>query len=68
VHSNRGKQSSDREVEKLLSVIEIQTFNTIDEQEVAGYAAVMETLFERMHLDLDNAKHMLKIMWPENTR
>jgi Fic family protein len=37
-----GNKLSDRDVEKLLSVIEIQTFNTRDEQEVAGYAAVME--------------------------
>jgi Fic family protein len=34
-----GNKLSDRDVEKLLSVIEIQTFNTRDEQEVAGYAA-----------------------------
>src|SRR5271170_2921623 len=40
-----GNKLSDRDVEKLLSVIEIQTFNTRDEQEVAGYAAVMETIF-----------------------
>ena len=39
-----GNKLSDRDVEKLLSVIEIQTFNTRDEQEVAGYAAVMEAI------------------------
>jgi len=40
-----GNKLSDRDVEKLLSVIEIQTFSTRDEQEVACYAAVMETIF-----------------------
>ncbi len=40
-----GSQLSDREVERLLSNIEIQNFKTRDEQEVAGYADVMETIF-----------------------
>jgi hypothetical protein len=40
-----GNKLSDRDVEKLLSVIVIQTFNTRDEQEVACYAAVMEMIF-----------------------
>jgi Fic family protein len=40
-----GNKLSDREVEKLLSVIEIKVFDTRDEQEVAGYAAVMEMIF-----------------------
>ncbi|MEX2489616.1 MAG: DUF977 family protein [Pseudomonadales bacterium] len=41
-----GARLSDREVEQLLSSLHIQTFETRDEQEVAGYAAVMNTLFE----------------------
>jgi hypothetical protein len=45
VHAYRGKQAFGSRRGKLLSVIEIQTFNTRDEQEVAGYAAVMETIF-----------------------
>ena len=40
-----GSQLSDREVERLLANLEIQTFASRDEQEVAGYAAVMETIF-----------------------
>lgn len=41
-----GAKLSDRDVEKLLSNLEIGAFATRDEQEVAGYAAVMETVFE----------------------
>ncbi len=41
-----GAKLSDREVELLLSNINIQSFATRDEQEVAGYAEVMETIFE----------------------
>jgi Fic family protein len=40
-----GSKLSDRDVEKLLSNIEIQSFKTRDEQEVAGYALIMETIF-----------------------
>jgi len=41
-----GAKLSDREIEKLLSNLESQSFANRDEQEVAGYAAVMETVFE----------------------
>ncbi len=41
-----GSKLSDREVEKLLSRVKVQTFKTRDEQEVAGYADVMEIIFE----------------------
>jgi len=40
-----GSKLSDKEVERLLSNIEIRKFETRDEQEVAGYAGVMETVF-----------------------
>ena len=40
-----GSKLSDKEVEQLLSNIEISKFETRDEQEVAGYAEVMETVF-----------------------
>jgi len=40
-----GANLTDREVEKLLSNIEIKSFASRDEQEVAGYAYVMETIF-----------------------
>ncbi|SFM51146.1 Fic/DOC family protein [Nitrosomonas nitrosa] len=37
-----GSKLSDREVEQLLSNLEIKSFTTRDEQEVAGYAEVMD--------------------------
>lgn len=40
-----GSKLSDREVERLLSNLQIKTFTTRDEQEVAGYAEVMELVF-----------------------
>jgi Fic family protein len=40
-----GSQLTDREVERLLSNLEIKRFSSRDEQEVAGYAGVMETIF-----------------------
>ncbi len=40
-----GSKLSDRDVERLLSNIEIKAFETRDEQEVAGYAEVMDTVF-----------------------
>src|SRR6266576_2011330 len=40
-----GSKLSDREVEHLLSRLEIKTFASRDEQEVAGYAEVMELIF-----------------------
>jgi Fic family protein len=41
-----GSKLSDREVEKLLSNLEINSFHTRDEQEVAGYAETMELIFK----------------------
>ncbi len=40
-----GGRLSDREVERLLNGLETRTFATRDEQEVAGYAQVMELVF-----------------------
>ena len=40
-----GSRLSDREVEKLLSNLEIKSFETRDEQEVAGYAELMDLVF-----------------------
>ena len=40
-----GSKLSDREVEGLLSNLQIKTFTTRDEQEVAGYAEVMDMVF-----------------------
>jgi Fic family protein len=41
-----GSRLSDRDVERLLSRLEIKSFATRDEQEVAGYAGVMDTVFQ----------------------
>ena len=40
-----GSKLSDREVERLLSNLKIQSFTSRDEQEVAGYAKAMELVF-----------------------
>ena len=41
-----GSKLSDREIERLLSKLEIKSFATRDEQEVAGYAELMQLVFE----------------------
>ena len=66
-----GATLTDREVERLLAHIEVQTFATHDEQEVAGYAETMETVFANwraidltenhvMQLHLELLKHSEK--------
>jgi Fic family protein len=40
-----GSKLTDREIEQLLSKLEIKSFSTQDEQEVAGYAEVMDLIF-----------------------
>lgn len=41
-----GAKLSDRQIETLLSNIDSKSFTTRDEQEVAGYASVMQILFD----------------------
>jgi Fic family protein len=41
-----GAKLSDREVERLLSNLQIKSFTTRDEQEIAGYAEVMNLVFQ----------------------
>ena len=41
-----GSKLTDRDVERLLANLQIQKFSTRDEQEVAGYAELMETVFQ----------------------
>jgi Fic family protein len=41
-----GSQLTDREIERLLSNLEIKSFQTRDEQEVAGYAETMDLIFQ----------------------
>lgn len=40
-----GSKLTDREVERLLANVGVERFSSRDEQEVAGYAEVMETVF-----------------------
>ena len=40
-----GSKLTDREVERLLTNLEIRSFATRDEQEIAGYAELMELVF-----------------------
>ena len=54
-----GSKLTDREVEHLLAALEIQKFSTRDEQEVAGYAEVMETIF-RAWSDIPITENHLK--------
>ena len=54
-----GSKLSDREVERLLSKLEIGLFSSRDDQEVAGYAEVMETIF-RAWEDLPITENYIK--------
>ncbi|MBX2891482.1 MAG: Fic family protein [Saprospiraceae bacterium] len=44
-----GSRLTDRQVEMLLSGLQVQTFETGDEQEVAGYAELMNTIFSHFN-------------------
>ena len=58
-----GAKLSDRQVERLLSSLEITAFATRDEQEVAGYAAVMEAVFTNADaIDLTEKAQQGKIL------
>lgn len=54
-----GAKLTDRDVERLLSGIDVKTFATRDEQEVVGYAEVMEMVFER-HAAIDLTENHIK--------
>lgn len=54
-----GAKLSNAEVEKLLGNIGKQSFQTCDEQEVAGYAEAMETVFQS-HDDIPLTENYLK--------
>jgi Fic family protein len=41
-----GSKLSDRDVERMLAKLDIRSFDTRDEQEVAGYAEVMQLVFD----------------------
>lgn len=49
-----GSKLSDKEVEALLNNLQIKKFSTRDEQEVAGYAEVMNLIFQNYdHIPLN---------------
>lgn len=54
-----GSKLSDQEVEALLSNLEIQKFTTRDEQEVAGYAEIMNTVFQH-YADIPLTENYIK--------
>ena len=56
-----GSKLSDREVEKLLSNLKIQTFDTRDEQEVAGYAELMDLVFSSWQHIPFNENHVKQL-------
>ena len=56
-----GSKLTDREVEKLLSNIAIQAFETRDEQEVAGYAELMDLVFNSWRHIPFNENHVKQL-------
>jgi Fic family protein len=56
-----GSMLTDREVEKLLSNLAIQTFDTRDEQEVAGYAELMDLVFNSWRHIPFNENHVKQL-------
>jgi Fic family protein len=54
-----GSKLSDRDVERLLASLDVRTFVTRDEQEVAGYADAMETVFTH-HQAIDLTENHIK--------
>jgi Fic family protein len=56
-----GSKLTDREIEKLLSNLEIKTFDTRDEQEVAGYAELMDLVFSSWQHIPFNENHIKQL-------
>jgi Fic family protein len=56
-----GSRLSDREVEALLSRLDVKSFDTRDEQEVAGYAETMEMVFESWEEISLTENHILQL-------
>ncbi|MCW3838229.1 Fic family protein [Sphingomonas canadensis] len=56
-----GSKLSDKEVERLLSNLEIRKFASRDEQEVAGYAEVMETVFAHFDAITPTENHIRQL-------
>src|SRR3989338_231218 len=56
-----GAKLSDREVEQLLSHLEIKKFSTRDEQEVAGYAETMDMIFDNFEAISPTENHIRQL-------
>lgn len=56
-----GSKLTDREVERLLSNLAIQSFDTRDEQEVAGYAELMDLVFSSWQDIQFNENHIKQL-------
>jgi Fic family protein len=56
-----GSKLSDRQIEKLLSNLEIKSFETRDEQEVAGYAELMDLVFSSWQDISFNENHIKQL-------
>ncbi len=54
-----GSQLTNQEIERLLSNLDIKSFDSRDEQEVAGYAEIMETVFQSW-LDIKLTENHIK--------
>jgi Fic family protein len=60
-----GSRLTDQEVERLLSNLAIQSFDTRDEQEVAGYAELMDLVFsswQNIPFDENHVKQLHQIL------
>ncbi len=60
-----GASLSDAEVERLLSRLDVTTFASRDEQEVAGYAAAMDLVFDswsEIDLTENHIKHLHQVL------
>jgi len=60
-----GAKLTDREVEALLGRVQAESFTTRDEQEVAGYAAVMEMVFtshDQIPVDENHLKQLHSVL------
>lgn len=56
-----GSKMTDAQVETLLANIEIQSFTTRDEQEVAGYAKVMDLVFDSWEFLKLDENHLFQL-------
>ena len=57
-----GSKLSNREVEQLLSNLEIKKFSNRDEQEVASYAQAMETVFQAWEYIPITENHIARLL------